>query len=1253
MITKTGIHVDLDSTFTNPLVYEENGQVNHVVADNLTPETRYYTRAYVVSDGTTVYSGNTRSFTTQAQEQEYFGFTNRSSSNSATLMLHKTSGSVPTIQLQYSLDNGSTWSDIYWVDDELSNLITLPANGRVIFKGNNNSFSSNTITYYFIGGNNDTFDVSGNIMSLLDSTMSRTDLSGCDYCFRWLFRLMTGLIDASGLLLPAMTLAPHVYEYLFYGCSALISAPAILPATTLTPYCYNGLCYECRSLVDAPILPATNLANYCYQEAFYRCEYLVDAPALPATTLAEGCYLSTFSSCVRLVNAPALPATTLAARCYESIFHGCIYLVNAPALPATTLAQSCYASAFWGCSRLVNAPVLPATTLVTSCYNSMFWQCTSLSRIEVYFTDSSVSNALGYWVYEVSSQGDFFNMGNADIPIDSVDGIPSGWTQHINYLCFTANQANSTVGLSSGTPNIEISTDGSTWSTWDLSTITLSNIGDKVYMRGTNNTLNGTKFALTGSIAGSGDLMTLLGYSPIAKNIPGECFYETFANQTALTSAPYLSATSKTSNLNCAYTFKNCTGLTSIPKFPYIPTTVQNYSQTFEGMYMGCTGLTGTLDLSYMKEAYDFNCEDDSIFRGTNYTRLDLTGITDLTSKSYTFKRAFNNMPELISVDMRNCTNISGSYTLEDIFKYNSKLNEIIMGVTAYDTLNQTYYNWVDGVSATGIFYNLGNANFPTGVNGIPYGWGVKTHYGVDYFYIENRYNGANTVTITKNGNPSTGSDLAYSFDKETWTTVTYTNNLCSIALSEQNQKLYFRSSTGLNESATDYYKFSATQNHVVGGDVRTLIDYDDDTIDSIPAYGFIKLFENDVNLSDASDLSFIDITTVGVSSLNSMFYGCTSLVNAPTLYATTLAASCYDSMHYRCTSLVSAPALPATTLAPACYRRIFASCSSLVNAPVLPATTLAEGCYYEAFADCVSLVNAPALPATTLAEDCYNGLFKNCSSLVKTPKLFATALALNSYDSFFYGCSLIDEVTVYIQTWNANNADNWLYGCASSGVVYNMNDAAIPTNTYSGVPVNWTAETPHYTELAYIHKDTLENQMDSQAKVLDKIDTLIAPEGKNYSFRLKGKYKGYKCGSVLTGVMVHNDVSTADNYRFRVFSYGGRKYFDCGNQRSNAISFSYDEDVDITITNCQWYDNINQLVIYSSTLKTLPALSTDYTFLADCSTWWLKSLEIFDEYGITVFNGVAAEYNGDYGLWDSITGQLFTNSTITIVGEQ
>ena len=60
--------------------------------------------------------------------------------------------------------------------------------------------------------------------------------------------------------------------------------------------------------------------------------------------------------------------------------------------------------------------------------------------------------------------------------------------------------------------------------------------------------------------------------------------------------------------------------------------------------------------------------------------------------------------------------------------------------------------------------------------------------------------------------------------------------------------------------------------------------------------------------------------------------------------------------MFYGCSSLTQAPVLPATTLADYCYVNMFYGCSSLTQAPVLPATTLATGCYDSMFYDCTKL---------------------------------------------------------------------------------------------------------------------------------------------------------------------------------------------------------------------------------------------------------------------------------------------------------
>lgn len=95
-----------------------------------------------------------------------------------------------------------------------------------------------------------------------------------------------------------------------------------------------------------------------------------------------------------------------------------------------------------------------------------------------------------------------------------------------------------------------------------------------------------------------------------------------------------------------------------------------------------------------------------------------------------------------------------------------------------------------------------------------------------------------------------------------------------------------------------------------------------------------------------------------------------------------TMAQFCYDSMFYGCSSLVTAPSLPATTLSNYCYRSMFRGCTSLISAPSLPATTMTQSCYATMFYGCSNLTTVPALPATTLSDLCYFSMFSRCTKI-------------------------------------------------------------------------------------------------------------------------------------------------------------------------------------------------------------------------------------------------------------------------------
>ena len=241
-----------------------------------------------------------------------------------------------------------------------------------------------------------------------------------------------------------------------------------------------------------------------------------------------------------------------------------------------------------------------------------------------------------------------------------------------------------------------------------------------------------------------------------------------------------------------------------------------------------------------------------------------------------------------------------------------------------------------------------------------------------EYFYIENTYDGSNTISLktTIGSGNITGShatQLQYSKDKETWETITLngTNTISMLS----GERVYFRNDSGSfnwynNRNLRDrfYTQIKCSNNHKVGGNINSLLDYNNYNV-AITPYCFYMLFYGNKYLTDANELIFSK---------------------------TSLADYCYQYMFYNCTTLTSAPKLPSITLADYCYQFMFRDCASLTTAPELPATTLADNCYGNMFQGCVSLNSITvyaddisALYCTTdwLSNVASSGTFRNLGS--------------------------------------------------------------------------------------------------------------------------------------------------------------------------------------------------------------------------------------------------------------------------------
>lgn len=377
---------------------------------------------------------------------------------SAGTILWVANPSETPLSIEYKVNDGA-WTSI--TATTAGTPINVAAGDEVQFRGDNVRYctqrygSEPELTFgNHINMSTGKYAVRGNIMSMISSTnydSLTTFESTSIYAFLGFFANSLGLVDASGLLLPATTLCTECYYAMFAGCTNLVSAPA-LPATVLAYGCYLQMFANCTSLAQAPSLPATTLESYCYSSMFHGCTSLVVAPVIAATTVADNCCLYMFNGCTSLTQAPALLATTMAGSCYQRMFYGCTSLTTAPALPATTLANMCYKEMFYNCSALTQAPSLPASALTDSCYNGMFYNCRTLTTAPelpaailapscyawMFYGANSLnyikcmgitfgSNATTGWAQNVASSGTFVKDPNATWG-RGVNGIPTNWT---------------------------------------------------------------------------------------------------------------------------------------------------------------------------------------------------------------------------------------------------------------------------------------------------------------------------------------------------------------------------------------------------------------------------------------------------------------------------------------------------------------------------------------------------------------------------------------------------------------------------------------------------------------------------------------------------------------------------------------------------------------------------------------------------------------------------------------------------------
>ena len=218
------------------------------------------------------------------------------------------SNGVSSNVFQYSLDNGSTWSNLQVGQ-------TSPSINRgesILWKAS--SLSVNTETGIGVIRPSASASVEGNVMSLIygDNFSGQTSIPN-NFQLRRLFSGATNIVSAENMVIPATTLRKQCYSGMFQGCTNMTTPPKKIGDTAITwsggDYVMSDMFNSCSSLTTAPELPALNLATACYWYMFQGCTSLTESPILSATTLVSQCYQGMFNGCTNLNTITCLAAT--------------------------------------------------------------------------------------------------------------------------------------------------------------------------------------------------------------------------------------------------------------------------------------------------------------------------------------------------------------------------------------------------------------------------------------------------------------------------------------------------------------------------------------------------------------------------------------------------------------------------------------------------------------------------------------------------------------------------------------------------------------------------------------------------------------------------------------------------------------------------------------------------------------------------------------------------------------------------------
>ena len=312
------------------------------------------------------------------------------------------------------------------------------------------------------------------------------------------------------------------------------------------------------------------------------------------------------------------------------------------------------------------------------------------------------------------------------------------------------------------------------------------------------------------------------------------------------------------------------------------------------------------------------------------------------------------------------------------------------------------------------------------------------------------------TITLTRTG--LTVISMEVSDDNETWTAWRETNNIRTYTLSP-GETVYMRGGYYGKANINEYHRFGFDGDATFGGSLTALLrsDWNDNDLVS---YQFYRLF-----------------------------YGCTSLTTAPTLYSNGgHGRNCYYSTFEGCTGLLHSPEWANLETVPTySFTNTFKGCTGLkktidmshcktingfggtyenctgIDTPpdLSNVTNIGTSGLADCFSGCTGLTSVPDLSnVTTMGSFALASCFYGCTSLTTGVDLRnITTVYIRFAMNCYYGCTALTTVyTPNIDTWDTDLFLDWLVGVAASGTIYKPAALTIPEGA-SGLPSGWVTE--------------------------------------------------------------------------------------------------------------------------------------------------------------------------------------------------